>query len=209
MIDIQCSVAINTHCLRFWSTHHCSCSLCYLAYTVGYQQRYATHICSGQTSEPSPRFDWGSWGLLPWFDTWPRVLGLPLLLLPHWCPVESSCLALFLFHANPTPSPLHDDGLHAFLVAPGKTCIGFYLRLLVWKVDSLLRFMVFSSSSSLSLTVGWKVFSFGAVLAWSWCCKYWADFHILFNILKVFQALLRWLLMMLIALPLCLTLLPR
>ena len=83
--------------------------------------------------------------------------------------------------SNPSPSPSHDDGPHAVLVAAGeKMLVADGLRpeysqdsfkVLGVEVGQFFK-LAFStlSSSILSRTVGWKVSSLGAGLAWSWCC---------------------------------------
>ena len=81
--------------------------------------------------------------------------------------------------SDPSPSPSHDDGLHALLVAAGqKLLVGDSLRLentqdpsevLCMEGGQLVQ-VTPSSSRISSRTVEWKVHSSGTVLVWSWCC---------------------------------------
>ena len=61
---------------------------------------------------------------LPFYSLTPGALGSPLFLLPLWCPMKGyagDVAWLSLHHmSNPSPSPSHDDGAHAVVVAAGK-----------------------------------------------------------------------------------------
>ena len=60
----------------------------------------------------------------PFYSSTPGVLGSPLFPLPLWCPVKGCVgdVAWLSSHhmPDPSPSPSHDDGAHAVLVAAGK-----------------------------------------------------------------------------------------
>ena len=61
---------------------------------------------------------------LPFYSSTPGVLGSPLFQLPLWCPVKGCAgdVAWVSSHhmSDPSPSPSHDDGAHAVLVAAGE-----------------------------------------------------------------------------------------
>ena len=56
----------------------------------------------------------------------PGVLGSPSCPLPLWRPVKGCVgdVAWLSYHmSDPSPSPLHDDGAHAVLIAVGKKMV--------------------------------------------------------------------------------------
>ena len=61
---------------------------------------------------------------LPFYSSTPGVLGSPPSSFSLWCPVECCAgdVAWCSSHhmSNPSPSPSHDDGAHAVLVAVDK-----------------------------------------------------------------------------------------
>ena len=61
---------------------------------------------------------------LPFYSSTPGVLGSTPFPLPLWCPVKGCAddVAWLSSHhmSDPSPSPLHDDGAHAVLVAAGE-----------------------------------------------------------------------------------------
>ena len=94
----------------------------YAGWHVGQQQSCSTPVCFGPASEQSPGVMEGL--KLPFYSSTPGVLGSPPFPLPFWCPVKS-CAGdvawLYSHHMpDPSPSPSHDDGAHAVLVAAGQ-----------------------------------------------------------------------------------------
>ena len=89
----------------------------------------------------------------------------------------------------------------------GQNIDSILLRFLVWKVDSSLRLLsIILQHSELYRKVESMQLCYSLSLV---LVLYWDDFHTLFSILKAFLALLRQFLMLLPALPSCLTVLPR
>ena len=96
----------------------------YAGWHVGQQQRYSTPVCFGPASEQSPMPGVMESLKLPFYSLTPGVLGLSPFPLPLWCPVKGCAgdVAWLSSHhmPNPSPSPSHDDGAHAVLVAAGE-----------------------------------------------------------------------------------------
>ena len=89
----------------------------------------------------------------------------------------------------------------------GQNIDSILLRFLVWKVDSSLRLLsIILQHSELYRKVESMQLCYSLSLV---LVLYWDDFHTLFSILKAFLALLRQFLMLLPAVPSCLTVLPR
>ena len=67
--------------------------------------------------------------LYSWTRGWtPGVFGLPSFPLPFWCPVKGcagdvACLSSHHM-SDSSPSPSHDGGAHAVLVASGEMLVG-------------------------------------------------------------------------------------
>ena len=95
----------------------------YAGWHVGQRQRYSTPVCSGPASEQSPG-EMEGLIKLPFYSSPPGVFGSPPFPLPLWCPVKGCAgdVAWLSSHhmPDPSPSPSHDDGTHAVLVAAGE-----------------------------------------------------------------------------------------